>query len=200
MKPKAEQTCWRIGIGAPTRQQKRSCLDEANFREGLVVETRTAPLVAVSVLFRVQVREGMFHRPLLLAVLSVASVLVLSSSVLAQEVNCDDFPNQAAAQQALKDDSSDPKGLDGPPGAAFTGIQGVACEELPPPTNFDPVDPGFRQILLEAGGDLPLPDKSTVVTVPPPDEGRSWPWGPATVILLSSGLLAFLVYRLIATN
>jgi hypothetical protein len=169
--------------------------------------------VAVSVLLRARVREGITHRPLLLAVLSVASVLVLSSSVLAQEVNCDDFPNQAAAQQALKDDSSDPQGLDGPPGAAFTGIQGVACEELPPPTNFapvdpgpgqelpdDPVDPGFRQILLEAGGDLPLPDKSTVVTVPPPDEGRSWPWGPATVILLSSGLLAFLIYRLIATN
>src|ERR671917_505318 len=153
----------------------------------------------------------MIHRPLLLAVLSVASVLVLSSPASAQEVNCDDFPDQSAAQQALKDDSSDPQGLDGPPGAAFTGIQGVACEDLPPPTNFDPVDPGpgqelpdepvdpeRRQKLLEAGGDLPLPDKSTVVTVSPPDGGRSWPWGPATVILLSSGLLVFLIYRLIA--
>ncbi len=64
----------------------------------------------------------MIHRPLLLAVLSVTFVLVLSSPVLAQEENCDDFPNQAAAQQALKDDSSDPQGLDGPPGAAFTEI------------------------------------------------------------------------------
>jgi hypothetical protein len=159
------------------------------------------------------VREGIIHRPLLLAVLSVASVLVLSSPVLAQDVNCDDFPNQAAAQQALKDDSSDPQGLDGPPGATSTGIQGVACEDLPPPTNFDPVDPGpgqelpddpvdpgSRQKLLEAGGDLSLPDKSTVVTVSPPNGGRSWPWGPATVILLSSGLLAFLIYRLIATK
>ena len=155
----------------------------------------------------------MIRRSLLLAVLSVASVLVLSSPTSAQEVNCDDFPNQAAAQQALKDDSSDPQGLDGPPGAAFTGIHGVACDDLPPPTNFDPVDPGpgqelpddpvdsgSRQELLEAGGDLPLPDKSTVVTVSPPDGGRSWPWGPATVILLSSGLLAFLVYRLVATR
>jgi hypothetical protein len=87
----------------------------------------------------------MIHRPLLLAVLSVASMLVLSSPVLAQEVNCDDFPNQAAAQKALKDDSSDPEGLDGPPGAAFTGIRGVACEDLPPPTNFDPVDSGPGQ-------------------------------------------------------
>jgi hypothetical protein len=155
----------------------------------------------------------MIHRPLLLAVLSVTFVLVLSSPVLAQEENCDDFPNQAAAQQALKDDSSDPEGLDGPPGAAFTGIQGVACEDLPPPLSFDPVDPGpgqelpdepkdpgRRQKLLEAGGDLPLPDKSTVVTVSPPDGGGTWPWGPATVILLSSGLLAFLIYRLIATK
>jgi hypothetical protein len=142
----------------------------------------------------------MIHRPLLLAVQIVASVLVLASPVSAQEVNCDDSPNQAAAQQALKDDSSDPEGLDGPPGAAFIGIPGVACEDLPPPTNFDPVDPGPGQKLLEAGGDLPLPDKSTVATVSPPDGGRSWPWGPATVILLSSGLLAFLIYRLIATK
>jgi hypothetical protein len=159
------------------------------------------------------VREDIIYRPLAIAVLSLAFVLVLSPPVSAQEVNCDDFPNQAAAQQALKDDSSDPEGLDGPPGAAFSGIPGVACEDLPPPTNFDPVDPGPgqeqpddpvdpepRQKLLEAGGDLPLPDKSTVVTVPPPDGGRSWPWGPATVILLSSGLLALLIYRLIASK
>jgi hypothetical protein len=156
--------------------------------------------VALQVLLRAQVREGMIHRPLLLAVQIVASVLVLASPVSAQEVNCDDSPNQAAAQQALKDDSSDPEGLDGPPGAAFSGIPGVACEDLPPPTNFDPVDLGPGQKLLEAGGDLPLPDKSTVATVSPPDGGRSWPWGPATVILLSSGLLAFLIYRLIATK
>ena len=152
-------------------------------------------------------REGIIHRLLLLAVLSVASVLVLSSPVLAQEVNCDDFPNQAAAQQALKDDSSDPQGLDGPPGAASTGIQGVACEDLPPPANFDPVDPGpgqeppddpvdpgSRQKLLEAGGDLPLPDKSTVVTVSPPDGGRSWPSPEAWQRLCSQP--HFLFFRL----
>jgi hypothetical protein len=170
--------------------------------------------MAASFLFRARVREGMFHRSLLLAAISVASVLVLSPSVSAQEVNCDDFPNQATAQQALREDSSDPEGLDGPPGAAFAGIQGVACEDLPPPTDFnpvdsgpgqelpdDPVDPGSSQKkLLEAGGDLPLPDNSTVVPVPPSHRGHSWPWGPATVILLSSGLLVFLIYRLITTK
>ncbi len=89
----------------------------------------------------------------------------------------------------------------------------MACEDLPPPKNYNPVDSGLgqelpdepvdqepRQKLLEAGGDLPLPDKPTVVAVSSPDSGRSWPWGPATVILLSSGLLAFLTYRLIATK
>jgi hypothetical protein len=169
--------------------------------------------MAVSLLLRTRVREGIIYRPLLLAVLSLTSVLVLASPVSSQEVNCDAFPNQAAAQQALKDDSSDPDGLDGPPGAAFSGNPGVACEDLPPPTNFDPVDPGPgqkqpddpvdpepRQKLLEAGGDLPLPDKSTIVAVPPPDGGRSWPWKPATVILLSSGLLALLIHRLRASK
>ncbi len=145
-------------------------------------------------------RENLVYRPLLMTALSVASVLVLPSPVLAQDVNCDDFPNQAAAQQALREDSSDPEGLDGPPGGAFSGIPGVACEDLPPPTDFNPVDPGPGQKLLEAGGDLPLPDTSTVVTVSPADGGRSWPWGPATAILLSSGLLVFLIYRLIATK
>ena len=69
----------------------------------------------------------------------------------------------------------------------------MACEDLLPPTNYDPVDPGpgqeppdepvdpeSRQNLLEAGGDLPLPDKSTVFTVgivSSPEGGRSWPWG-----------------------
>jgi len=112
------------------------------------------------------VREGLIHRPLSLAVLSVTFVLVLSSPGLAQEDNCGGFPNQAAAQHAPEDDSSDPTGLDGPPGAAFAGIRGVACEDLPPPINLDPVDPGPgqeppddaldpgpRQELLEAGGD-----------------------------------------------
>ena len=65
---------------------------------------------------------------------------MIASISAAQAVNCDDFPNQQAAQDALIDDPDDPDGLDGPPGPAFTGIEGVACEDLPPPTNFTPVD------------------------------------------------------------
>lgn len=145
-------------------------------------------------------RENLVYRPLLMAALSVASVLVLPSPVLAQEVNCDDFPNQAAAQQALREDSSDPEGLDGPPGGAFSGIPGVACEDLPPPTDFNPVDPGPGQELLEAGGDLPLPDKANEAAGPSPDEAHSQPWGPAALILISSCLVVFFAYRIIDTR
>jgi hypothetical protein len=57
-------------------------------------------------------------------------------------LNCSDFPSQAAAQAELRKDPSDPNGLDGPPGPAFEGIRGVACENLPPPKDTTPVLPG----------------------------------------------------------
>ncbi len=68
----------------------------------------------------------MIRRTLCLATLFVASVLALSSEATAQDVNCGDFPNQKAAQDRLKQDSSDPDGLDGPSGPGSSGIPGVA--------------------------------------------------------------------------
>src|SRR5215211_7219285 len=44
---------------------------------------------------------------------------------------CDDFTYQEEAQAVYEQDTSDPHGLDGPIGEAFTGEQGVACEDLP---------------------------------------------------------------------
>ncbi|MCC7021914.1 MAG: hypothetical protein IT338_03755, partial [Thermomicrobiales bacterium] len=44
------------------------------------------------------------------------------------QVNCNDFPNQAAAQAALDQDPSDPYGLDGAAGPSSSGDTGVACE------------------------------------------------------------------------
>jgi hypothetical protein len=82
----------------------------------------------------------MIRRTLCASALALASMLMLASISAAQAVNCDDFPNQKAAQDELRADPDDPDGLDGPPGPAFTGIEGVACEDLPPPTNFTPVD------------------------------------------------------------
>jgi hypothetical protein len=44
--------------------------------------------------------------------------------------DCADFRSQQQAQAIYEQDPTDPYGLDGPPGEAFTGEQGVACEEL----------------------------------------------------------------------
>jgi hypothetical protein len=47
------------------------------------------------------------------------------------EFDCSDFDTQEQAQQTYEWDTSDPNGLDGPPGEGYTGEQGVACEDLP---------------------------------------------------------------------
>ena len=45
--------------------------------------------------------------------------------------DCEDFQYQEDAQEVYNRDPSDPYGLDGPPGEAFTGEKGVACEDRP---------------------------------------------------------------------
>ena len=56
------------------------------------------------------------------------------------DLDCEDFATQADAQATLRDDPSDPNGLDGPPGPVGTGDPGVACEgALPGPADFEPV-------------------------------------------------------------
>ena len=47
------------------------------------------------------------------------------------DYDCSDFDTQEEAQQVYEQDTSDPYGLDGPQGEAYTGEQGVACEDLP---------------------------------------------------------------------
>ncbi len=66
----------------------------------------------------------MIRWKLSLATIAVTSALVFSAPALAQELNCDDFDSQAEAQDFLREDPSDPEGLDGPPGSASTGIRG----------------------------------------------------------------------------
>jgi hypothetical protein len=173
----------------------------------------------------------MIRRTLWGVALSISFVLALSSIAVAQDQACDDFPNQAAAQQALRADPSDPEGLDGPPGPGSHGIEGVACEQLPAPKDLTPVLPGGNSAvgdpptnvpsaadppsggassqvspqnnreLLDAGGNLPLPDKGAFGDdASTPDDGRSWPLGPVAAILLSTGLLVFSVHRLITNG
>ncbi|PRY47889.1 hypothetical protein LY71_11168 [Geodermatophilus tzadiensis] len=44
---------------------------------------------------------------------------------------CEDFQYQEDAQAEYDKDTSDPHGLDGPPGTASTGVPGLACEDRP---------------------------------------------------------------------
>jgi hypothetical protein len=47
------------------------------------------------------------------------------------DLDCEDFDYQEGAQAVYEQDTSDPNGLDGPPGESYTGEQGEACENLP---------------------------------------------------------------------
>ncbi len=81
-------------------------------------------------------------RIVLLAALCAVVVLTLASVVSAQQedLDCGDFGSQAEAQAALRENPSDPYGLDGPVGPVGTGEPGVACEgALPGPVDFTPV-------------------------------------------------------------
>lgn len=80
------------------------------------------------------------RRLLYLAALSMLVVALTASVALGQSrgpsgadgsFNCEDFDTQEQAQAFFDADPSDPDGLDGPPGDAFTGQPGVACESLP---------------------------------------------------------------------
>src|SRR3712207_6379399 len=65
--------------------------------------------------------------------------------------DCADFSSQEEAQAIYEQDPTDPYGLDGPPGEAFTGEQGVACEEL-----------------LDGGGGAAAPTTTTPNPTTPP--------------------------------
>jgi hypothetical protein len=106
---------------------------------------------------------------LCLAIMAATSASVFSGSAAAQELNCDNFDSQAEAQDFLRENPSDPEGLDGPPGAPSTGIRGVACEENPPPTDFDPVLPSG--IGVPNGVAEGEPPDSVLPDAEPPDSG-----------------------------
>jgi hypothetical protein len=67
------------------------------------------------------------------AALVMVAVLIFAPAALAQQdlYDCADFQYQEDAQAVYNQDTSDPYGLDGPPGDSYAGTQGVACEELP---------------------------------------------------------------------
>lgn len=134
------------------------------------------------------------------------------------DLNCDDFDSQAEAQDELRASPGDPNNLD-------DDNDGIACETLPPPTDEDPVPPpGAGQPkdqpkgqpkqqpkqkeqpkeqpkqdreLLEAGGDLPLPQRSEAGDV---DDGGRFPLWRVAGMILSVGVFVFAVHRLISNR
>lgn len=71
----------------------------------------------------------------MLVVLTVCSTAVAGGAVLGSSTqdlyDCSDFDTQEEAQAVYEDDTTDPYGLDGPPGPTSSGEPGVACESLP---------------------------------------------------------------------
>jgi hypothetical protein len=84
----------------------------------------------------------------LLLVLGSTTAVALSAPPVAQakDLNCDDFPNQAAAQANLDNNPSDPNGLD-------TDGDGIACESNPCPCSTGGGGGGG------GGGGTPAPTK-----------------------------------------
>src|SRR5215213_9433298 len=72
-------------------------------------------------------------RIIFLVALLLLTTLIYAPAALAQQdlYDCADFSYQEDAQAVYDQDTSDPYGLDGPPGESYAGEPGVACEELP---------------------------------------------------------------------
>ena len=107
----------------------------------------------------------------------------------ADTLNCEDFQYQEDAQAEYDRDPSDPHGLDGPPGEAFDGVEGVACEELPHRPGSgqqaqDPRSPGQRQYGEDEIIAKSIPKKRKLSNT-----GGAPLIVPAGAVLLSAGLL-----------
>lgn len=145
------------------------------------------------------------RRIMLSIALCAVVVLMLSSVASAQQedLDCSDFGSQAEAQAALRENPSDPYGLDGPTGPVGTGEPGVACEgALPGPIDFTPVAnggvvPGSGVTGVPAGSDqygtIPTPQPSTPVL--PDTGGVSGLVLMAGVLLLGGGLVTRRIIR-----
>ncbi len=160
-------------------------------------------------------------RLLCLMSLCIAASPVIAPVAWAQDLNCSNFNSQADAQEELRSNPSDPNNLD-------DDSDGIACETLPDPSDLNPVlpdntpqdqgnesqkqdqnnkpqppdqnskpqPPTQSPELFESGGNLPQPDKPTSNS----DISLSFPFGPATGILASFGILLFAGYRYISNR
>lgn len=85
------------------------------------------------------------------AIVGLAVVTNARSALAVDDQNCSDFPSQAAAQQHLRADPSDPDNLD-------ANNDGVACESNPAPYDRQPVG---------TGSSAPSPTSPPAYSAPP---------------------------------
>ena len=171
------------------------------------------------------------RRLLYVATLAMLACLVLAPAALAQSrgpsgadgsYNCEDFDFQEEAQAFYDQDPSDPDGLDGPAGDAFTGEFGVACEELPSqiveepePTVAEEPEPLVAEepepLVAEETEPMAVEEPEPVVAEEPtavvaeesyeaeaailPDTGGPAPLLPVAGLLLTAGLVGLGVSR-----
>ena len=137
------------------------------------------------------------RRYMLLAAMCAVLVMALATTAFAQTsgpsgadgtYNCEDFDFQEDAQAFYDQDTSDPDGLDGPPGEAFTGEQGVACEDLPSRgTGTDlPEEPAAETPIEPDDGQYGVDDDQYETAVPEADSNTVSPTAE-TVVLPETG-------------
>jgi hypothetical protein len=107
-----------------------------------------------------------------LLVVALLSISALGSPAWAQDddLNCADFPSQAAAQREYERDRSDPNNLD-------ADDDGDACEDYPyPPKHSSPIERqyGKDKVIVETIPKKKLPDTS----------------GPSLILLAGAALLS----------
>ena len=96
----------------------------------------------------------MFRKVLVFGAVAIGAITSVAAGANAQteDPNCEDFPNQAAAQQHLRDNPSDPDGLD-------DDNDGLACENH----NYPPASP-TDTVPVARGGAASTTQPTTVVT------------------------------------
>jgi uncharacterized protein YcfL len=120
-----------------------------------------------------------------------------------EDLDCDDFDYQEDAQAAYEQDTSDPHGLDGPPGEGYSGEQGEACEALP---NRVATPSPTQQSQSSQPGPAAVPTPSPAPATPPQSAAPASPKGDVDCSDFSSSaeaqgyLLPGDPYRLDADN
>ena len=121
------------------------------------------------------------HRAVMLITLVLLTVALFSLrvawehiplAVAQDESDCADYTSQAEAQQDLRNNPSDPFGLDGPPGEPSEGEPGVACEEYEYPEG-SPRDEGPVSLESDAGSSGGETTGNTTGPTPPPPPSPS---------------------------